>query len=76
MKVFPTNALSNDSTLNTDEAKLGKFSLHLDEIQYIAKLFSRLTFVAYGMKYKKIAIVYTHIYVVKWLIRICDTIVE
>ena len=31
-KVFPTNALSNGSTFNTDEAKPQKFSLHLDEI--------------------------------------------
>ena len=28
MKVFPTNALSNGSTLNTDKAKPRKFFLH------------------------------------------------
>ena len=32
-KVFPTNAVSNGNTFNTDQAKLQKFSLHLDEIQ-------------------------------------------
>ena len=43
------SALSNGYTFNTDEAKLRKFSLHFDEIQLTAKLFSRLTFVVYGL---------------------------
>ena len=32
-KSFPTNAMSNGSTFITDEAKVQKFYLHLDEIQ-------------------------------------------
>ena len=32
-KVFPTNALSNGTTFNTDEAKNRESFPHLDEIQ-------------------------------------------
>ena len=46
-KAFPTNAVSNGSTFNTVETKPQKFSLHLDEIQLTAKLFSHLTFIVY-----------------------------
>ena len=48
-KFSPMNALNNCGTFNTDEAKPQKFSLHLDEVQLTAKLFSCLTFVVYGI---------------------------
>ena len=47
MKVFPTNALSNGSTFNTDEAKPQKFSLHLDQIK--PQIFSFAYFFVYGI---------------------------
>ena len=40
MKVFPTNALSNSSTYNTDEAKATKVFPTLEEIQKPQQNFS------------------------------------